>query len=306
MRETPLHPAIGAPDGPRFGEGMRAAFGGPRPVTAQLRELRFGAFTVMDVRCDAPEYGRSAPIPPQNALLVALQLRGNKDYEIWEDGRRLDCLPVSPGTVNIYNLNRNVVSASAQPFHSLTFTLPIHAFDAWDPGGDNLASGPSRTALLDPVIEGLGMALLPAIADPDCAPRMFVEHVLLALRAHLLHRFGAPSTSRRGGLSSRQLKQAQAFLEAHLSENLSLGDLAASCSLSAAHFARAFRRSTGMPPHRFLMERRVSRARELLVHTSLPLSDIAILCGFADQAHLTKVFRRVLGVTPGSLRPSAR
>src|ERR1041384_970346 len=136
MRETPLHSAIGAPDGPRFGEGMRAAFGGPRPVAAQLRELRFGAFTVMDVRCDAPEYGQSAPIPPQHALLVALQLRGNKDCQIWEDGTRLDCLPVAPGTVNIYNLTRNVVSASAEPFHSLTFTLPLHAIDAWDPGGE--------------------------------------------------------------------------------------------------------------------------------------------------------------------------
>lgn len=275
-------------------------------MAAQLRELRFGAFTVMDVRCDAPEYGRSAPIPPQNALLVALQLRANKDYEIWEDGKRIECLPVAPGTVNIYNLNRSVVSASAQPFHSLTFTLPIHAFDAWDPDGGNLASGPARTALLDPVIEGLGMALRPAIADPDTAPRMFVEHVLLALRAHLLHRFGAPNTSRQGGLSSRQLKQAQAFLEAYLSENVSLADLAASCSLSPAHFARAFRRSTGVPPHRFLMERRVTRARELLVHTGLSLSEIAIRCGFADQAHLTKVFRRVLGVTPGSLRTTTR
>jgi AraC family transcriptional regulator len=301
-----MHPAIRSRGEARFGDDMRAAFGGNRAVAAQLSELRFGSFTVMDVRCDAPEYGCSAPIPTQDALLVALQLRDNVNYDIWEDGKRLDCLPATRGTVNIYDLNRSVVSASASPFHSLTFTLPKRAFDAWDDAQSDLELGPSRTALLDPVIQGLGMALQPAIANPDLAPRMFVEHVLLALRAHLVHRFGNPSTSRRGGLSRRQLNRAQAFVEAHLSENISLTDLAASCALSAAHFAREFRQSTGVPPHRYLMERRVTRARELVVHTQLPLSDIAMRCGFADQSHLTKVFRRVLGVTPGGLRSGGR
>jgi AraC family transcriptional regulator len=306
MRQSPMHPPIRSRGDARFSEDMRAAFGGARPVAAQLRELRFGSFTVMDVRCDAPEYGCSAPIPTQDARLVALQLRDNVNYDIWEDGKRLDCLPATRGTVNIYDLNRSVVSASASPFHSLTFTLPARAFDASDEAGSDLKPWPSRTALLDPVIQGLGMALLPALADPDRAPRMFIEHVLLALRAHLVQRFEGQSTSQRGGLSSRQLKRAQSFVEAHLSENISLTDVAASCSLSAAHFAREFRQSTGLPPHRFLMERRVTRARELLVHTRLPLSDIAMRCGFADQSHLTKVFRRVLGVTPGSLRSSGR
>jgi len=282
---------------------MTSAFGGTRASAAELRELRFGPFTVIEVRCDAPGYGQSAPIPAQDALLVALQLRANFDYDMWEDGKRLDCLPVSRGMVNINDLRRGVVSASKQPFHALTFALPVQ--DLSEHGGE-LEIGPARTGLIDPVIEGLGMALLPVLEHPERAPHMFVEHVLLALGAHLIHRFGEPRAEHRGGLSIRQLQHARDFVDAHLSENISLSDLAASCSLSVSHFARAFRLSTGMPPHRFLMEQRVARARELLTRTKLPLCVIAVECGFADQSHLTKVFRRVLGVTPGSLRPIQR
>jgi len=258
----------------------------------------------MELRCDVPNYGKSAPIPEQDALLVSLQLRANTAYDLWEDGKRLDCRPVDRGMLNINDLRKGLVSASNQPFHALIFTLPIGALEEDD--GAKLAPVPSRTAVYDPVIEGLGMALLPALEHPESAPQIFVEHVLLALRAHLAHRLGSQQLPTSGRLSSRQLKLAREFLEAHLAQNVSLSDLAASCSLSPSHFARSFRRATGLPPHRYLVERRVALARELLVNGSLPLADIAARCGFADQSHLTKAFRRVLGVTPGSLRPGGR
>jgi AraC-like DNA-binding protein len=301
--------AAASRSGARFGEDMEAAFGGPRKTAIELHELRFGPFSVMDVRCDAPGYGRSAPIPPRDALLIALQLRANAAYDIWLDGKRLDCLPVRPGMVNVYDLRGSVVSASAQPFHSLTFTLPLRPIDGWDDddgAAKDLQPGQSRTALYDPVIEGLGLALRPALEHPERASNMFVEHVLLAMRAHLSDRMAPRRAPRHCGLSARQLRRVRDHLDAHLGENVSLTELAASCSLSAAHFARGFRLSMGMPPHRYLVHRRVARARELLEHTKLPLSDIAVRCGFADQSHLTKTFRRMLGVTPGSLRRAGR
>jgi len=291
-----------APFDQRFGADMRAAFAEPR--LAALRELTFGRLSAMELRCDVPNYGRSAPVPVQDALLVSLQLRANSAYDIWEDGKRLDCLPVERGMLNINDLRKGLVSASNQPFHALIFTLPMGALDEDD--GAALDPIPSRTAVYDPVIEGLGMALLPALESPESAPQAFIEHVLLALRAHLAHRLGGQEQPKAGRLSSRQLRLARDFLEAHLAENLSLSELAASCSLSPSHFARSFRRATGLPPHRYLVERRVALARELLLNTTLPLVDIAARCGFADQSHLTKAFRRVLGVTPGSLRPAGR
>jgi AraC family transcriptional regulator len=91
-----------------------------------------------------------------------------------------------------------------------------------------------------------------------------------------------------------------------LAENLSLAEVAHACGLSVAQFARAFKRSLGLPPHRFLIERRVERARDLLLHTGLPLADVAVRCGFADQSHFTKVFHRVVGTSPGHFRGASR
>ncbi len=85
-------------------------------------------------------------------------------------------------------------------------------------------------------------------------------------------------------------------------QDLALEELAALVSLSAKHFARAFRQSTGTPPHRWLIERRLDRAKAMLVEGDLDLAEIALACGFADQSHFTAAFRKLVGMTPGSYR----
>jgi AraC-like DNA-binding protein len=85
-------------------------------------------------------------------------------------------------------------------------------------------------------------------------------------------------------------------------EGMPLARLAAECGLSVRHFARAFRQSTGVPPHRWLLRRRVERAAELLGNRALPLADIAIACGFADQSHFTRVFTALMGASPNTWR----
>jgi AraC family transcriptional regulator len=92
----------------------------------------------------------------------------------------------------------------------------------------------------------------------------------------------------------------------HAAEDLALEELAALVSLSAKHFARAFRQSTGMPPHRWLIERRIDRAKALLTEAGLNLAEIALACGFADQSHFTATFRKIVGATPGSFRRDLR
>ena len=137
---------------------------------------------------------------------------------------------------------------------------------------------------------------------------MFVDHVLFAMRAHLAQRFGAAveRPGLRGGLATWQERRAKAYIEGRLHENISLSDVARECSLSVAQFARAFKRSTGVPPHQYLTGRRVELARRLLLHTDWPLATVAVRCGFADQSHFTKVFRRVIGVSPGSFRAASQ
>jgi AraC family transcriptional regulator len=77
-------------------------------------------------------------------------------------------------------------------------------------------------------------------------------------------------------------------------------------NLSLSHFARAFRDTLGVPPHRYVLQRRIDRAREMLIRTEAPLSEIAVNTGFADQSHFARHFHRLVGVAPSAFRRATR
>jgi AraC family transcriptional regulator len=106
----------------------------------------------------------------------------------------------------------------------------------------------------------------------------------------------------RGGLAPWQVRRAKEMLMARLDGEITLEELADECELSRSHFARAFRKTTGRPPHRWLVEQRIERAKDMLLKSDLPLAEIALLCGFSDQSHLSKVFAGALGAPPGEWR----
>ncbi|MBS7597765.1 AraC family transcriptional regulator [Pseudomonas sp. RC2C2] len=106
----------------------------------------------------------------------------------------------------------------------------------------------------------------------------------------------------KGGLAAHQRRQLREYVEGHLDQPLSLGELAALCNLSEYHFARMFRESFGLPPHQYLLARRLAKARQLLRHGQLPLGEVALLCGFASASHFSNRFRQALGATPGAYR----
>jgi AraC-like DNA-binding protein len=105
-----------------------------------------------------------------------------------------------------------------------------------------------------------------------------------------------------GGLTARQLKAVTGYLENNLSERIDPYALARLAQLSVSHFQRAFKASTGMPPHMWLTHQRIRRAKELLALGDARLAEIALDTGFSDQAHFTRVFGRLMGVTPGAWR----
>jgi AraC-like DNA-binding protein len=119
-------------------------------------------------------------------------------------------------------------------------------------------------------------------------------------RENLLLREQAAGT--RGGLAPWQLKRAEALMSENLSVQVPLGQVAEECGLSVRHLARAFRQSTGVPPHRWLLDRRVERAKELLPNSKLSLSDVALACGFGDQSHFTRTFTAAVRLSPGVWR----
>lgn len=104
------------------------------------------------------------------------------------------------------------------------------------------------------------------------------------------------------GLTARQLQRVHAYVQEHLKHDLTLAVLAQQLGLSAYHFARLFRQTTGESPHQYVVRQRVERAQWLLRTTDTPLADIATESGFATQSHLTTVFNQRLGLTPRAYR----
>lgn len=103
-------------------------------------------------------------------------------------------------------------------------------------------------------------------------------------------------------LSRAALKRVVEYIDANVDQDLGLGAIAGIACLSPAHFSRAFTATTGQPPSRYVMERRVHRAKILLETTSLPVAEIACRVGFSSQSHLTACFRSQIGVTPAAFR----
>ena len=128
-----------------------------------------------------------------------------------------------------------------------------------------------------------------------------LAHALLdhALLSQVGRRDGLRLT---GGLAPVQRRRLREYIDAHLAEPLSLGQLAGLCALSEYHFARMFHLSFGLPPHRYLLARRLERARQLLHGSRLPLGEIALACGFASASHFSNRFRQAFAATPGQYR----
>jgi len=195
--------------------------------------------------------------------------------------------------------------------HSLdivSFDIPTRALERWAEendvrhfGGLQFENGHRQT---DEVIKGFGLALIPFAADAAAAPRIFIDYVLNAVCTHLARTYGTTRSSgrRAGGLAPWQERRAKEKIEANLNQQISLKSLADECRLSVSHFTKAFRESIGETPHQWLMQRRIDRSKELLSDGRHPLSEIAALCGFADQAHFTRTFAQRMGVAPGAWR----
>jgi len=114
------------------------------------------------------------------------------------------------------------------------------------------------------------------------------------------------SLQSRGGLQPTVLRRVQEYIDSHLNETIDLERLAATAGLSLHHFARAFKKSTGVPPHGYVLRQRLDKARDLLVSTDKPLAEIAFAAGFSDQSHFARQFRQSFGISPGFFRRSHR
>jgi AraC family transcriptional regulator len=151
----------------------------------------------------------------------------------------------------------------------------------------------------------LADCLLPVLESPNAASELYLDHLVFAAHAYIARTYGdirpAPAVTR-GGLAPWQLQRSTEILRAHLDGQVALAQVAGECKLSISHFVRAFKQTVGEPPYRWLLQQRIALAKELLLHSSLPMVEIALKCGFADQACFIRAFRKVLNTTPGEWR----
>jgi AraC-like DNA-binding protein len=157
----------------------------------------------------------------------------------------------------------------------------------------------------DPVLAHLEASLESAMDSAAATDPCLLDGMAAAILLHVAQRFGcldAPQPAPRGGLAPWQLRIARRRLEQKLESDLALADIAAECGLSSSHFTRAFCASTGVPPHRWLMQRRVERAKALMLSEDTSLAQIAAHCGFADQSHFTRAFASLIGLPPARWR----
>lgn len=119
-----------------------------------------------------------------------------------------------------------------------------------------------------------------------------------------LHETPAPST--RGGLAPWQIGRVKRHIDKELAGRINIDELAQITRLSTSYFSAAFRASFGTSPHDYICRRRIDHAKHLMLTTDTPLCEIALDCGFADQSHLCRVFRRITGQTPAAWRRNGR
>jgi AraC family transcriptional regulator len=145
------------------------------------------------------------------------------------------------------------------------------------------------------------------VLESDCqAARRCLNDAMALLGPHPGEGNGDDAVARGvfepGGLARWQARRAVTYIDGHLESRLDVPLLAKLVSFSRSHFSRAFKQSLGLPPMAYVKMRRIERAKVLMISTDQQLTEIALICGFADQSHLNRSFRRVIGMSPGRWR----
>jgi AraC family transcriptional regulator len=220
----------------------------------------------------------------QGALLptggLCLQSEGDSNAPFWSDELTFAAVGFSPAVVELLLEER-------APKASETFA--------------------ERRCLPEAIAYGFARSLAAELSSPT--EPLYAEALSDAFVLHLLSAHGISGGAKRlapkGKLGSAQLRAAVDVAHEHLAGNVSLEGMAVAAGYSPFQFSRMFKATTGLAPHQFVMRLRLERAKRLLAGPMTGLAEVALACGFYDQAHLTNMFRRTYGTTPASFAARA-
>jgi AraC family transcriptional regulator len=274
-----------------------------------VRTMPGDDFTVTHIMRKGAGLGMTDLAAKRESYVACVHLEKLDSYDIWCDGEQETPRAIEAGAMHINDMRQAWRADIRSPFEVVNFCVPQSAFDeiTCEEGSAPLSElhCPIGLARTDIVLKNFAQGLLPALAKPDQANRLFADHAARAITAHLAKTYGTiqlrPKYGR-GGLAPWQERRAKEMLRANLSGDLGLPELASACRLSSGHFSRAFKQTVGCPPHQWLLHQRVERAKELILNTDEPLCAIALDTGFADQSHFTWVFSQHVKASPAAWR----
>jgi AraC family transcriptional regulator len=162
----------------------------------------------------------------------------------------------------------------------------------------------NRFQIRDAQLENICWALKAEMESNYPSGRLYTDSLAVSVASRLIstHSSMALRAPQSGGLGGRRLKQTLAYIEDHLSEDLSLSRIAAITGISASHFKTLFRESAGVPVHQYVIQRRIERAKDLLMQDKLSIAEIALAAGFSHQSHLARHMRRSVGLSPRAMK----
>ena len=293
--------------GPAASASANLREGRPETPVLEARELKvFGAIEVGHLRLLAGE----VELLPFDGHLVnvhlsgpnhVVQRRNGRTHEGHRITRAVDVIPA--GTPAYFRVG----AASEDMCMLLTdrFVRRVAREAGADP--DSFEVAPLFNAP-DPHIERIGVSLLSEMETRGLGGELLAESLANVLALHVLRSHSSLGRASRrrvggeGGYSRRTLGRATDYINDNLSRKLTLAEIAGAAHMSPHHFARSFKAATGLPPHRYVIQRRVERAKALLASTDLTVFEVAKAVGFANHSHLSSHVRRLLGVSPGALR----
>lgn len=298
---------------PASGEGLSDMRLRAEPWNRSTRSVRRRiAPTARQIKSDDPSHGLKLSSSHGDGHLLHLAIEEVPACELWQEDRAISLRACPAGFMQFFDLRQPALLDIPGGHHILQVHLPDAVLRDCAQRQGLLFRGGLRCDLAgvhdDPVVRYLGLAILAISRRAEEARGPVPDLILQAIALHVVARYGetTPGRSARGMLAPWQERRAKDLIETSLTTGIALGQLAEACRLSRTHFARAFRRSTGISPHRWLQERRIERAMEMLRSERAPLAAIAQVCGFADQSHFTKIFTGIVGISPGQWQRQRR